>query len=251
MVWEMERLSRSLHFISSGRKDQNPMPLLFFLIFIFIFPWFFLLLVLIFFVLIPLVFSIQSFLWILTRPAQLFRIVTSRQVRKNHALAHGTLRILEEEYGRLNAEGMPVEDGFSLRGGVDPETALAAAKTALDRIRRGDRSLAFFHRCGITVVMANTLFAFLLFFVLRMLGLFSFLSAILCLVAVYFAGSRLSYLAQVYGTISPDLDDMEITGVDVRNEQFALGGLSFLTPSSIFIRTRRAGEPVIAEVVSP
>ena len=41
------------------------MPLLFFLIFIFVFPWFFLLLVLIFFVLIPLGFSIQSLIWIL------------------------------------------------------------------------------------------------------------------------------------------------------------------------------------------
>ena len=227
------------------------MPLLFFLIFIFIFPWFFLLLVLIFFVLIPLGFSIQSFLWMLSRPAQLLRIVTSRQVRRNHALAHGTLRILEEEYGRVNGEGMPLEDGFSLRGGVDPETALAASRTALDRMRRGDRSLAFYHRCGITVVMANTLFAFLLFFVLRILGLFSFLSTILCLVAVYFVGPRLSYFAQLYGTVSPDLDDLEISGVDVRNEHFALGGLSLLTPSSIFIRTRKAGGPVIAEVVSP
>lgn len=227
------------------------MPLLFFLIFIFIFPWFFLLLVLIFFVLIPLGFSIQSFLWMLSRPAQLLRIVTSRQVRRNHALAHGTLCILEEEYGRVIGEGMPLEDGFSLRGGVDPEMALAASRAALDRIRRGDRSLAFYHRCGITVVMANTLFAFLLFFVLRILGLFSFLSAILCLVAVYFVGPRLSCFAQLYGTISPDLDDLEISGVDVRNERFALGGLSLLTPSSIFIRTRKAGGPVIAEVVSP
>lgn len=227
------------------------MPLLFFLIFIFLFPWFFLLLILIFFVLIPLGFSIQSFLWIIAKPAQLFRILTNRTVRLNHALAHGTIRVLEEQFGVLNIEGMPVEDGFSLRGSIDPEAAFEAARTALDRIRRGERSLAFYHRCGITVLLANTLFAFLLFFIMRAFGLFSLISAILALVAVYFIGPRLSFFAQLYGTVSAELDEMEVVGVDVKNERVALGGLSFLAPTSVFIRTRKKGGPRVAEVVSP
>jgi hypothetical protein len=227
------------------------MQLLLFLIFLFLFPWFFLLLILIFFVLLPLGFSIQSFLWILAKPAQLFRIITSRRVRKNHAISHGTIRVLEEEYGSLNIEGMPVEEGFSLRGAIDPEMALEAAQTALRRMRGGDESLAFYHRCGITVLLSNTFLAFLLFFLFRMLGLFSMLSAIIALAAVYFIGPRLSMLFQYYGTVSADIGDLDIVGVDVKSEKIAFGGLSMLAPTSVFIRTKRRGEPVIAEVVSP
>lgn len=227
------------------------MPLLFFLIFLFLFPWFFLLLILLFYVLIPLGFTLQAFLWLLYEPARLLRTVTSRKTRMNHALMHATINVLEEERGSLNLEGIPLEDGFSLRGKMDPDLVLLAGREALQRVNRGETSLILYRRCGISVLLSNTLLAFTVFILLRIAGAGGLLSAVLALVTAYFAGSRIGLLTQSLGAVSTNLDGMEITGVEISGERVAFGGMTFFSPVGVTVRTRTNYGPRVAEVVYP
>ncbi|MDI9370323.1 MAG: hypothetical protein GX181_08510 [Synergistaceae bacterium] len=227
------------------------MPLLLFLILIFLFPWLFLLLVLLFYVLIPLGFTIQTFLWLIYEPVRLLKTVTDGRVRRNHGLMHATINVLEEGMGQLDIEGMPTADGFSLRGKIGPESALHAATEALDRLKRGEVSLAAYRRCGISVLFANTMLALVLYVLLRLIGAGGLVSAGLTLAAVCFAGSKSGLFAQRLGTVSSNLDDMEITGVEISGERVAFGGMTFFSPAGVFVRTRKMGAPRVAEVVSP
>lgn len=227
------------------------MHLLLLLIFFFLFPWVFLLLILVLYVLIPLGFSVQSFLWIVAEPSALFSAVTDGQARRNHAIMHGTIQILEREYGALNIEGMPTRDGFSLRGFVDPEPVLLASREALSLILKGGQPFAFHARCGISVLLADLLLAFLLYPALRLMGIGGLLAVVISLVSVYLAGSRLGPLVQRLGLVSDDLAGMEIVGVEVDGGRMAFGGFSLFAPAGVFVRTRKAGAPRVAEVISP
>jgi hypothetical protein len=137
--------------------------IIFFLLLLLFAPWalgLFLVFLLIFlFVFIPLGFAAQSFMWLILGPGQLLRVLFNKKVRRNHALEHATVNVIEERYGPSNIAGMAYEDGFTLKGTLDPYLALAAAREGLYRMSRGERKLAVHPRCGTTIVVTNTLAA--------------------------------------------------------------------------------------------
>lgn len=224
------------------------MPFLVFVLFLFLFPWLAFAVLLLLALLLPIGFTAKFAPVILFSPAKLGGILFSRRVRANHGLAHGAIAVLEERYGPLDVEGLPEEDGFSLRGGLDSEEVLAAAQNALLRIRSGVMPVAFSRRCP--AASALVFFGALFFLLLAALGGFSLISAAAVIVFAWFFSRFASPWIQRLLTASPDLQEFEITGSESRNERKRFFGIEMLVPSSVFIRTRLRGEPLVAEVVS-
>ena len=89
-----------------------------------------------------------------------------RQIRRNHALEHGTVAVL------LERGVMPPLGGYSTRGGffilskASTDTVTEAAFEALGRITEGQRQLAISRHCGTNMVagavLAGLLTAFLM-----------------------------------------------------------------------------------------
>ncbi|HHZ03781.1 DUF6391 domain-containing protein [Acetomicrobium hydrogeniformans] len=227
--------------------------LLLFLVLLFVAPWafglllvFFLIFLLVF---IPLGFAAQSFIWLIVGPGQLLRILFNKKVRRNHALEHATVNVIEENYGPTNIAGMAYENGFTLKGVMDPHLVLAAAREGLYRMSRGERKLAVHPRCGTTIVVTNTVAAAVFvgfLFLTGHLSLFSILLAILCAHAF---GAFFSKIAQYYITTSQDVSGMMIDGIEVRSNPVNFLGMKFMMPSELFISTRQPEDGLSVEVV--
>lgn len=194
-------------------------------------------------------FAANSFLWLFIGPTQLFRILFNRRVRRNHAIEHATVHILEERFGRLNIEGMAEETGFSLKGLRDRDLVSMAARAALERLRSGESDLAIHPRCGTTLVVLNTLASVLFLLILAATGSLSLLTVAASLFLAYAFAPLASRLAQKYVTTDAEVDDMEILSVEVRGQRVAMSGLSFMVPGSLFVRTRSSGDSPAVEVV--
>jgi len=80
------------------------------------------------------------------------------RIRRNHALEHATLRVLESQRPNLRAGGRATARGFYLYGDLpDSATVQAAAEEAIERLRAGQRELAIHPRCGTNVVTTGAL----------------------------------------------------------------------------------------------
>lgn len=80
------------------------------------------------------------------------------RIRRNHALEHATLHVLEAQQPNLRAGGRATSQGFYLYGDLPNETIVhAAANEAIRRMKAGQRDLAVHPRCGTNVVTAGVL----------------------------------------------------------------------------------------------
>jgi len=227
------------------------MPLVVFLIFLFVFPWVALVFLLFFaMLLIPMGFTSNSFLKMLTSPSHIIRILFNSRVRRNHSVGHGTINVLEEEYGDIGVEGAADEAGFSIKSVVPPEAVLFAAKIALARMKSGERKLAVLEKCGVTVAAVNVLTAVFFLLILFISGAFSLLSAAAAVFFAHVAARFLSPWIQRNITTTDDIMGLEVLGVEMKNEKIGFAGIEFLVPSSVFVRTGIKGEALVAEVVS-
>ncbi|MBP9027956.1 MAG: hypothetical protein KBF46_01810 [Aminivibrio sp.] len=225
------------------------MPFLVIVLLLFLFPWLAFAALLLVAVLVSVGVTAKYLPAMFFSPAKLLRILINKRVRANHGLAHGTIAVLEERYGPLEIEGPAEEDGFSLRGGLDPEEVLSAARNALLRIRSGESSLAQSPKC--TAASAVVLFCAILCIVpLALLGGFNTLVAAAVLLISFYLIRCASPWIQRRLTVPLNLQGFEITGAESRNERKAFFGIGLLAPSSVFVRTRLKGEPLVAEVVS-
>lgn len=203
-------------------------------------------------VLIPLGFVGTSVFWLFAGGGQFFKILFNKRLRRNHALEHATVNVIEESLGRkTRITGMAHENGFSLRGIVDPISTLNAARTALARLQAGERDLAVHPRCGSTLVAVNTLASLLFLLLLGITGRLSILNVVLALLLAHVSGPFISRPVQRYVTTSQDVKGMEITGVEVLPHPVGRFGLPLLISDQIFIHTRQSDEPVPVEVVVP
>jgi hypothetical protein len=231
------------------------MPLLLVaLILLFLMPWLGLLFLGLFvflILLIPLGFAARSLVWLVIGPKELFRVLSNKRVRRNHALEHGTINVIEEKYGIPMMSGLAAEDGFTVNGPVSGELALGAAREALARLKRGERRLALHERCGTTIVTVNTMMSVLFIVFLFLTGSLSILTVILALGASWFLGPWAGRYAQLYLTTATDLERVEIVGIERRNRWTRTLGMRVAVPGEIFIRTRVRGEPPKVEVVHP
>lgn len=92
-----------------------------------------------------------------TFPPALFGAPALSRIRRNHALEHATLHVLNERHRNLRLVGRSSLWGFSVYGAVPTESLVAAAQDALKRLRNGERHLAVHPNCGSNLAVAGTL----------------------------------------------------------------------------------------------
>ena len=79
------------------------------------------------------------------------------RARRNHALEHAAIHVLTEHNPRRHLMGRTTAQGFYLFGEVEAEEVVVAVSEALDRLQRGERSLAVHPRCGTNLATAGVL----------------------------------------------------------------------------------------------
>lgn len=77
------------------------------------------------------------------------------RVRRNHALEHATIHMLNRQRVRLS--GRATGTGFVLYGDVPTEKVLQASKEALMRMKRGEKHWAIHPNCGTNLVATGVL----------------------------------------------------------------------------------------------
>ena len=80
-----------------------------------------------------------------------------RQIRRNHALEHGTVAVLLERGVRPPLGGYSTRGGFFILSRASTDLVTEAAFEALERIREGQRKLAISPHCGTNMVAAAVL----------------------------------------------------------------------------------------------
>ncbi len=203
-----------------------PVLVLLFLVFVLLNPlfWIFMLILAPVLFLIALYFlSLEFFILALINlvvvPKQLWHMFKNPVLRKNHALEHATINVLEERYGELkDIGGLADVNGFHIYSGgfsLSPDEVLSAAQEGLLRLRSGERKLAIHKRCGTSVTIANLLLSAVFILLLIFGGYFNLLNTLIAVALAYLLSRPLGKLAQEYITTDPDVSDMEIVGLDI------------------------------------
>ncbi len=218
------------------------MPFLIILFFLlFIFPWLFLPLILFFLlilVLLPYGFTIYSLFTLIKVPKTIYEIATKKIVRKNHALEHATVNVIEEKYGeRDDISGFAREDGFIIRGSLDPQELYDAAYEGLTRLKRGEYDLAIHPRCGTSILVGNFIFALLFLVLLIVTHTFSIWNVFFAFLFSAFLGKIGGEWVQRYFTTDPHVEDMEIIGIDYDVPMFDSYRMFFVSPLGYHIKT--------------
>jgi len=111
---------------------------------IFLFFYLFIFAILFFFVItlifIPYGFTIYSLITLVTVPQQIINIAKNKAIRRNHALEHATINVLEKYAGgRLPLSGLAQKNGFIISGAQDPNLVVEAAQEGLNLLKKKGR----------------------------------------------------------------------------------------------------------------
>ncbi len=194
--------------------------LAFLLLFIFFFPALIMPLILflsvIFLIYIPFKFTFNSLAILVQAPGQIYHIATNPALRKNHALEHATINVLEERYGRgLPLAGYAEKNGFFIKGWINSWEVEDAAREGLRRLQQGENKLAIHQRCGSTLLVANLVASILFLVFLFMTGIFNFIYLLFALILANIVGSPLGVIMQRYLTTSTNVDGLYVKSIEV------------------------------------
>ena len=78
-------------------------------------------------------------------------------VRRNHALEHATMHVLNERYRGLKLVGRSSLWGFYIYGNIPTEAVASAAQEGLRRLKAGQHQMAIHPNCGSNLAVAGTL----------------------------------------------------------------------------------------------
>ncbi len=208
-------------------------------IFLLLVLWPLALLVIFSMVLIPVQFTFRSMINIVTVPRQIYEIATNTKLRTNHALEHATINTIEERFGPQNLAGLAREDGFLIRGAADPELVEAFARLGLERLRRGESSLAIHERCGTSIASANVISSIVFLILLFQTGFVTLWSVLVAMLIANLTGPLLGRWVQRFLTTSAQVDNVEIVGVEYQYQQMNFFGVAHVRkPTDFFVRTR-------------
>ncbi len=198
--------------------------------------------------LIPFQFTLYSLVNLVTIPYQLVKIALNKDIRRNHALEHATIHVLEERFGIGGLTGLANENGFIIQGNVAPEYLRDAALIALKRLQRGEYWLSVHNRCGTSIIAANFVSSLFFVFLLWQTGMFSLLNVLVAIFAAQLIGPLAGRTVQKYITTSANVDRMQILRVEYKTKVTTgfLGIPVRLAPSEFFVRTQRT-KPVQPE----
>ena len=211
---------------------------------IFLFFYLFILAIIFFFMItlifIPYGFTIYSLITLITVPQQIINIAKNKAIRRNHALEHATINVLERYAGRrLPLSGLAQKNGFIISGAPDPDLVIEAANEGLYLLKKGECQLAIHRRCGTSIAIANLLAALLFLIFLLQTGYFSILAIVIALLTANLLGPYLGEVVQKYFTTSCDVENLEIVGIQ---PEYRSGGspnilLNYM-PEGYFIETQ-------------
>ncbi len=136
------------------------------------------------------------------------------RLRRNHALEHATIAILQERNPRVRIIARSTSRGFKLYGTMQAHEVQRAVEEAMRRLRGGEKKLAITQRCGTTVavgVLVGTLGLWLSEFMRSprqkvALGLATS-------VAIAVSSQPVGLLAQRYVTTHAELDGLRVEAV--------------------------------------
>jgi len=207
------------------------------LIYILLMPLFFFFIITLIFL--PYGFTVYSFITLITVPAQIWKIAKSKNIRRNHAIEHATINVLEQIAGyRLNISGLSREDGFYIAGIQNPEMVEQAAIRALSLLKMGECDLAIHRRCGTDVAIANFVSAIFFLILLFTTSMFSILNIVIALLASNLLSPYLGEYIQRHFTTSCDVKNMEIVGLEYELGRQEIDSMLLRHfPRGYFIRT--------------
>ncbi len=182
-------------------------------------------------------FTLASLVTLFKAPGQFKTLLRDRQLRRNHALEHGTINVIEERFGPSRLAGLAEPGGFTIQGGAPPDVVASAANEALRRLRDGERHLALHRRCGTSLVAAQLTMAVVFLIALIILRELSWLPFLAGLLAAIVLGPRLSLWLQRFVTTDARMDDVRISGVEVRRPDSRLGLMSMFVLGPVFVHT--------------
>jgi len=78
-------------------------------------------------------------------------------IRRNHALEHATIHLLSQQYPNRSFIGRSDSRGFYIYGQVQTDILTGLIEQGLQRLRRGERSLAIHPNCGTNLVTSGLL----------------------------------------------------------------------------------------------
>jgi len=201
--------------------------------------------------LLPVGYLMYALLNLLTVPLQIIEIATNKPLRKNHALEHATINVIEEKWGRRGVlSGYARENGYYIIGPVDPETLEWASHEAWERLARGEANLAIHSRCGTSIAVASftTAVIFILLLVFsRTMNIFLEIAVAILLGQIL--GPFLGEFTQKYFTTDPDVRNVRIVGVeyDLSHLYGPFGIVYPARPSTFFVRTTYLREVKVFE----
>lgn len=160
---------------------------------------------------------------LLNVPRQVAHLGRGLAVRRNHAIEHATVNVLEERYGSQLMDGCATPEGFRIRAAIDPALLLDAAREGLLRLQRGDRALAINQRCATALVLSHLTLGSSLITMLLTTQTVSPLNLVLVLILSVFLTPKISRLSQRFLTTSMDVKGMSIGAVELVPPTLVLG----------------------------
>ena len=158
-------------------------------------------------------FTLRALSSVLLVPHQAAALLTNESVRRNEALKHATMNVIEERYGPSGLNGVSLDKGFTLDGIAPPDIILFAAQEGLRRLRAGERRLAIHRRSVAAIVTASVLGALVFFGILLGIDRLNLLNVVLAVMVANalapFGGMLLQRLLPRY----TDVSDLHIIGL--------------------------------------
>ncbi len=187
-------------------------------------------------------FTLASLATLITAPAQFRTLLRDRRLRRNHALEHATINVIEERLGRTRLAGLADADGFTIQGGAPPDLVASAAEEGLRRLQAGERRLAIHPRCGTSLIAAQLVMAFVFIVALVLLRELSWLPFLAGLLAAIVLGPRLSIWLQRLVMTDASVAGLRISSVEVKRPEGRMGMVSMFVLGPIFVHTEQAGQ---------
>jgi hypothetical protein len=213
--------------------------ILFLIIFLFpvlLLPFFLFMLLMVIFI--PYKFTFDSLLILFMAPQQIIKIAINPVLRRNHALEHATINVIEEAYGPQQLSGLAKEDGFYIKGALKPAVIREAAEEGLRRLKSGEGDLVVHKRCGTSLAVANLLSAIIFLFLLFQTGNFTIIYVFVAILFSNLLGPVLGKYVQKLFTTSTDVEGMVIEDVYYENNsRNILGLMSIKQSQKLFIKT--------------
>ncbi|MDD3655944.1 MAG: DUF6391 domain-containing protein [Atribacterota bacterium] len=206
------------------------------LLYLFLMPLFFFFIIALIFL--PYGFTLYSLVTLITVPKQIWTIAKSKNIRRNHAIEHATINVLEQLAGQqLNISGLSQENGFYIAGIQNAEMVEEAAIRGLNLLKQGSCHLAIHRRCGTDIAIANFITALIFFILLFTTGLFSILNIVIALLLSNLISPYLGEYVQKYFTTSCEVRNTEIVGLEYEIGRQDRNLLLKHFPRGYFIRT--------------